>query len=41
MAAAGKDADPMECPWHFEGRGRRQAAIIGRRKLVRISRRDH
>jgi len=52
LAAAGKDADPKECPWHFEASRcaagderseavRRQAAISGRRKHVRISRRNH
>jgi hypothetical protein len=40
-AAAGKDAGPQESFWDFKGRGRRQAAISGRRGDVMACRREH
>jgi hypothetical protein len=41
LAAPGKDADPKESLWDFEGRGRRQAAISGRTEDARTYGRGH
>jgi hypothetical protein len=40
-APPGKDADPKESLWDFEGRGRRMAVIGGRRFQVERCGRAH
>jgi hypothetical protein len=40
-APSGKDADPKEYPWYFEGRGRRLTVIGGRRFRVEHREKAH